>query len=112
MASVLTPPEQKVILKGVSWETYVRLLSEHQESAGTRFNYDRGMLEIMVLSFEHETLKHTLSLLVELLAGEMGIDIEGAGSTTFRREDLNQGFEPDACFYIRQARKMRGKKEV
>jgi Uma2 family endonuclease len=112
MTTVLNPPEQKVILKGVTWETYIRLLSENQESAGIRFNYDRGVLEIMVLSFEHETLKHTLALIVELLSGEMNIDVEGAGSTTFRREDLSKGFEPDACFYIVYAKQMRGKKDV
>ena len=28
----VTPVEQKVILHGVSWETYERLLNEHQES--------------------------------------------------------------------------------
>ena len=109
---MLSPPEQKVILKGVSWDTYNRLLNEHEESAATRFNYDQGVLEIMVLSFEHETLKHVISIIVELLAGELGIDIHGAGSTTFRREDLAKGFEPDACFYIRHAAEMRGKKEV
>ena len=32
MAEVLSHTEQKVILKGVSWETYERLLTEHEES--------------------------------------------------------------------------------
>jgi len=32
MATLVTPVEHKVILHGVSWETYERLLSEHQES--------------------------------------------------------------------------------
>ena len=41
---------QCVILHGVSWETYERLLAEHEESSGTHFTYDQGMLEIMVLS--------------------------------------------------------------
>jgi hypothetical protein len=30
MGAVLHLPEQKVILKGVSWETYERLLAEHE----------------------------------------------------------------------------------
>lgn len=103
MATVISLPEQKVILSNVSWETYHRLLIEHDEQSHTRFNYDRGVLEIMVLSAEHERLKHTLATLVELLAGELGIDVDGVGSTTFRREDLARGFEADAAFYAQNA---------
>jgi Uma2 family endonuclease len=104
--------EQRVILKGISWETYERLLSEHEESSGTHFIYDQGMLEIMILSLKHEKLKHVLALLVELLAAELGIDIEGAGSTTFRREDLARGFEPDASFYLENVEYIRQKDEI
>lgn len=115
MVTVLEPPkrvEQKVILHGVSWETYERLLAEHQDSSSTRFAYDRGTLEIMILSLRHERLKHALATLVQVVAEEMQIDIEGAGSTTFRREDLERGFEPDACFYIVNAELIRQKDEI
>ncbi len=112
MATVLSPPEQKVILQGVSWETYERLLAEHPESAGPRFTYDNGWLEVMVLSRKHEKPNRTLALLVEVLAEEMGIDIERVGSTTFRREDLGKGFEPDSAFYIQNATIVSGKGEI
>lgn len=103
---------QCVILHGISWETYERLLAEHQESSGTHFTYDRGRLEIMVLSAKHEAVKHVLALLVEVLAEELSIDVYGLGSTTFRRADLERGFEPDACFYIQQEALVRGKDEI
>lgn len=103
---------QCVILKGISWETYERLLAEHTESSGTHFTYDQGRLEIMVLSAEHETLKHALEVLVEIFAEELSIDVRGFGSTTFRRADLDRGFEPDACFYIQQEPQVRGKREI
>lgn len=102
----------QVVLHGVSWETYERLLIEHEGSSGTRFTYDQGELEIMVLSPKHEALKHTLALLVEVIAEESNIDVYGLGSTTFRREDLARGFEPDACFYIEHAELMRDKDEI
>jgi len=104
--------EQKVILHDVSWETYERLLIEHQESNTTRFNYDRGMLEIMILSLRHEMLKQTLTTLVEILAEGLELDNTGAGSTTFRREDLARGFEPDGCFYFAQAELIRQKSKL
>ncbi len=54
MTTVVSPPERLVILRGVSWETYERLLSEHGEKGGTRFTYDQGALEIVILSSRHE----------------------------------------------------------
>src|SRR5581483_3426943 len=103
---------QCVILKGISWETYERLLAEHTESSGTHFTYDRGRLEIVVLSAEHEALKHALEVLVEIFAEELHIDVRGFGSTTFRRAGLDRGFEPGACFYIQQETRVRGKREI
>ncbi|MBA3714274.1 MAG: Uma2 family endonuclease [Pyrinomonadaceae bacterium] len=100
MATVLSPSESRVILHGISWETYERLLAEHVESAGPRFTYDSGMLEIMILSLEHEKPNRTLALFVDLVAAELEIDVERVGSNTFKREDLLKGFEPDSSFYI------------
>jgi Uma2 family endonuclease len=34
------------------------------------------------------------------------------GSATFRREDLDRGFEPDSCFYIQNASRVAGKKKL
>lgn len=103
--------DQKVILNDVSWETYEQLLTEHTGS-GTHFAYDQGNLEIMVLWVQHETLKHILALLVDLIAGEMEIDIYAAGSTTFHRKEFKRGFEPDACFYFQNEARVRGKNKL
>jgi Uma2 family endonuclease len=103
---------QCVILHGVSWETYERLLAEHEESSGTHFTYDRGRLAIMVLSARHEKPNRVLALLVEVLAEEKGIDVDNLGSTTFKRKDVERGFEPDSCFYIQNAEQVRGKDTV
>ena len=105
-------PTQCVILSGISWETYERLLTEHQESSGTHFTYDQGRLEIMVLSAKHEKPNRALALLVEVFAEEMDVDVENLGSTTFKREELGRGFEPDSCFYIQNAERIRGKEEI
>lgn len=112
MATVVTQPEQLVILDRVSWDTYERLIAEHGEKGGTRFTYDEGVLEIMVLSTRHEEPNRTLALLVEVLAEEMEIDVRRLGSTTFKREDLQKGFEPDSCFYIQHADAVREREEI
>ena len=115
MAAILTPPQevtQKVILDNISWETYQRLLAERGERSRPRYAYDRGRLEIRVSSFEHENLKHDIATLVEIVAEELELDLVGTASTTFNREDLAQGFEPDACFYLEHAVRIRGHKRI
>ena len=100
METLKSPPEQKVFLENVSWQTYERLLAEREERRKPRFFYDQGVLEIVSPSTEHEAVSRTVALLVQLLTAELGIDLFSAGSTTFRREDLERGFEPDECFYF------------
>ncbi len=109
-----SPPEagQRLILHGASWGTYERLLADFQDSHAAHFTYDRGVLEIMVLSAKHEELNRAVALLVEILALEMNINVRNLGSTTFTREDLARGFEPDTCFYIQNAARVRGKEEI
>jgi len=109
VGTVLTLPEQRVVLQNVSWETYERLLADHAEASTPRFTFDRGMLEIMSPSSEHEKGKQTLSLLVEVMAEALGVDIENLGSTTFKRSQLERGFEADVCFYVQNAERMHSK---
>jgi Uma2 family endonuclease len=103
MATVVSSPERLVILDNVSWETYERLITEHGERCGTRFTYDEGVLQIMVVSSRHEEPNRTLAFLVDVLAEEWRIDVRRLGSMTFKRTDLLKGFEPDSCFYIQHA---------
>jgi len=70
--------------------------------------YDQGQLEMMRPSLEHAALKDTVALLVNTLAEEMRINTRSFGSATFRRPDLQRGFEPDGCFYVQSVTRMRG----
>lgn len=112
MDTVKSPAEQRIVLRNVSWETYERLLADHADSSAPRFTYDRGVLEIMILSARHERPNRALALLVEIVSEEMGLDVDALGSMTFRREDLDRGFEPDSCFYIQNADQVFGKAEL
>jgi Uma2 family endonuclease len=49
---------------------------------------------------------------VEIVAEELDIEIDPVGSTTFKREDLAQGVEPDASFYIQHREHVRGKSQI
>ena len=112
MASPISSPEQLVILDRVTWDTYERLITEHGQRCGTRFTYDEGVLQIMVVSSRHERPNRRLASLVEVLAEEWALDIEQLGSMTFKRKDLQKGFEPDSCFYIEHADTIRDREEI
>ncbi len=113
MEIVKSPPEQRVLLRNVSWETYERLLEEREERRTPRFFYDRGVLEIVSPSARHDRISRIVAWLVEELAAEASLDMDNVGSATFRREDLDRGFEPDECFYFGDAaRWVRGKDDV
>jgi Uma2 family endonuclease len=106
------PGDQRIVLHNVSWETYERLLDERGDSRVPRLAYDRGELEIMSPSLEHESVAYFSALLVAVLAEEMGVNAYGVGSTTYNRGDLGRGFEPDASFYTRNEARIRGKRRI
>lgn len=101
-----------VLLPHVSWETYESLLADYEDQAGPHFYYDNGVLEVKVLSVKHEKPNRTLANLVNVLAEEMGINLENLGSMTCKRDDLLKGFEPDTCFYIQNAEAIAGKDTI
>jgi Uma2 family endonuclease len=112
MAILLSPTTQPVILEGVSWATYERLLADVNDSNALRCAFDRGTLEIMAPSFDHERLNRLLAELVAAIATGMDLDYEQAGSTTFKREDMGRGFEPDSCFYLDHTEAVRGQRRL
>jgi Uma2 family endonuclease len=112
MATVQHPPEQRFILYGVSWGEYGRMLRAFAERPSLRLTYDRGALELMTLSLEHESLVRFFSLLILALTLELGLPLKGGGSTTFRRRRRRRGLEPDECFWITNEPKVRGKEKI
>ena len=112
MRTVLTPPEQRVVLHNVSWETYERILAEHTDCRSPRFTFDHGELEIVTLSAEHERPSERIADLAKVLADVMDLEVEALGSTTFKRQELERGFEPDSCFYVENFERVRGKDRI
>lgn len=104
--------EERVVLTGVAWSTYERLLTDLADQSAPRLTYDEGVLEIMTPSAEHEDINRTLALLIEIAGEEWQIDVRDLGSTTFHREERKRGFEPDSCFYIQHEGAVRGKDRI
>ena len=103
--------EQRVLLRSISWETY-ETLAENPDRAGRLLTYDQGVLEIMSPSRAHESDKSILGRMVEMYSLHHDIDICSSASTTFKRKDLERGFEADESYYIRNESIVRNKREI
>jgi Uma2 family endonuclease len=90
--------DQRVFLHNVSWSDYEALLAMRGDTAGVRVAYLEGTLELMTPSQDHEIVKKKLARLLEAYAEELGIELEGYGSWTLKREDQERGLEPDECY--------------
>jgi Uma2 family endonuclease len=105
-------PGERVILEDISWQEFEIILAELGEHRGSRVAYSQGILEIMVPLPEHEKAKVIIGDLVKILLDELDLCWEPLGSTTFKREDMLAGVEPDDCFYIQNYKLMIAKERI
>jgi Uma2 family endonuclease len=96
-------------LPNVAWDEYEHLLSQMELHPGHRLSYDSGRLDIMSPNREHEVFKAFISRMVNVLAEELGLEVETTGSTTLRRKRIGKGVEPDESFYIQNAARVVGR---
>ncbi len=103
------PAEARVVLQGVSWQTFKALMADIGEDRSCRLAYDQGILEIRVPYEQQEESKILIAGFVTATADELEIEIRQLGSLTLEREDLTRAVEPDTCFYIQNESQVRGK---
>lgn len=103
------PVGKSVLLENVNWQTFEKILTQLGDHRAARLAYDRGILEIMAPLPEHEYYKEAIGVLVQDLADVLDVDYETLGSTTWKRQDLLAGVEPDNCFYFQHELEIRGK---
>ncbi|MFN5592417.1 MAG: Uma2 family endonuclease [Aphanizomenon sp.] len=109
---VHVPPGQRVLLENVTWKELETIIAELGEHRAARIAYDRGILEIMSPLPEHEFDKEIISDLVKALLEQLDVEFISLGSTTFKNQFMEQGIEPDQCFYIQNETVIRGKKRL
>ncbi|MGB7417508.1 MAG: Uma2 family endonuclease [Thermosynechococcaceae cyanobacterium] len=106
------PPGQRLLLNNISWAALETILDELGEHRNTRIAYSNGTLELMTPLPEHERAKVILGDLVKALLDELDRDWESLGSTTFKREAMAAGIEPDDCFYIQNYSRVIGQEKL
>jgi len=109
--TAIDAPKHRFLFGGADWTFYEQVLRQ-LDGRRVQVTYDRGRLEILYPSWEHEEYGRFLGKLVPIIARALGLPYRGGGSTTFRRHDREAGLEPDQCFYIRNAPLVERKRQI
>jgi Uma2 family endonuclease len=112
LRQLTVPPGHRIILHNISWQEFEEILTELGENRASRLAYYQGNLEIKMPLPKHEVAKVIIGDLVKIILEELEIDCECFGSTTFKRQDMNSGIEPDDSFYIQNHVQMIGKEKI
>ena len=88
------------MLPCVSWETYERLLADDKGRRVPRMTYDKGKQELVTPSVPHEEDADRIVRRVDIVAANLTTSMRSVASTTFKRPDLERGFEADVSFYV------------
>lgn len=83
----------------LSYDGYCKMLEAMAERR-LRITYDRGVLEIVSPTPEHERLKSQLGVVLDTLFRELDIEFLKGGSTPFKSRLKEKGFEPDECYWL------------
>jgi Uma2 family endonuclease len=102
----------RIVLHDVDWATYTHFLKMFGESPTAKLTYDRGVLEIMSPSLQHDDGSRAFVYLIQILAEEWNLPLKAAGSTTMRRKQKQAGLEPDECFWLTNAPRMAGRRQL
>lgn len=101
-----------VLLYGVTWADYLRLLDIRGERSVPRLTYVEGTLEIMSPSRKHDEIKSYIGRLVEAWCLERGIDFTPYGSWTLKNKRDERGAEADECYIFGPTPKRKRRPDV
>jgi Uma2 family endonuclease len=106
------PGGAALVVPAVPWDEYEHLLEDLAERPHFRVSYDDGRLEIVSPLPEHEEYARLIDMLVVAYAEAHDTELENRGHATWRRKALKKGVEADACYYVRNARRIIGKRGI
>ena len=106
------PAGTALVVAQVAWDDYERLLEGLAERPRLRVSYDSGTVEIVSPLPEHEQYARFFDDLVRAYANIYDMELEKRGQATWKRRALRKGAEADACYYVRNAERIIGKRII
>ena len=93
-------PDKRVVILDVTWDDYESLVDQIGEARNCRVAFDGKDIEMMTLGPFHERQKSLLDWFIMIVAGELKIERQPMGSTTWKRKKLARAIESDLCYYF------------
>ncbi len=87
-----------VLLDGVTWADYERLLEIRGDRSVPRITYLEGTVEIMSPTRFHENIKSVIGCLVETWCLEKDLEFTTLGAWTIKDKKTQRGAEADECY--------------
>ncbi|HEY9881896.1 MAG TPA: Uma2 family endonuclease [Leptolyngbyaceae cyanobacterium] len=105
------PPvgEQRVVIRGLSWEGYLQILAALPPARGSRLTYDTGVLEITMPLEDHEFFSRLIERFIFTLVELLELRLKTLGSTTLNYPQVKKGAEPDNAYYIQNQPLVKGR---
>jgi Uma2 family endonuclease len=100
-------PGNRVGIHHLSWPDFTNILENLSENRSTRVAYHAGTPEIMSPLAAHERPHRIIASIITTILESQERDWEDFGSTTIKRSPV-AGIEPDTCFYIQNADRVKG----
>ena len=105
-------PETPFVLYGVNWDGYEDVVRELRGIGSIQVSYNRGVLKIMSKSPEHEYYTELLKRIVDRVSFGLLKKVISFGGPTIKKETVERGVEPDACFYVNRANLVSGSAQI
>jgi Uma2 family endonuclease len=94
-------PDQRVVIRDVTWAFYEQLVDSIPPHAHIHVDYDGKDLEIMSPSPVHGEAGKLLGQFAEAVAQVLLIAYKGLGQTTWKRQEIGRGLESDECYFFK-----------
>jgi Uma2 family endonuclease len=98
------PPETRIVIADVTWDAYESLVDAVGEGENCRVAYDGSDIELMNVGPIHDSIGEIMGQFVNLVTEELGIDLRGMRSTTWKRKKMKRGVEADLSYYFSPAK--------
>jgi Uma2 family endonuclease len=98
------PHDKRVVISDVTWDDYENLVDLMGECGNRRVAFDGRDIEMLTLGPFHERQKSLLDWFIMIVAGELKIERQPMGSTTWKRKNLERAIESDVCYYFDPAK--------
>ena len=105
-ASPRSRGERRLLCSPATWEQFKTLQNYFEQWGGARVSYLDGTLQLMTISFEHESRKSQIARLLEVFLLKEGVEFFIHGSTTLESEIKKAGKEPDESYSFESLKKL------